>query len=229
MGKAISASHFCQLSQCWLLIGQNLTHDTVPWTQHQEPLNFVILLPSDFIFIATSLPWTHCRIFASLLESGVNLITHLFFNSLFKSDTQLVLSTSVITFTFFFKIPIAPLNFSFVISQFIFFLIQQMKNYILPLCPQRELYVQHCISHLSHVVCLIYMWKLNVCFFEQNSVLDPNNYKDGSAAGKRQTSMAFAFEEHTHMMQPAGDKTSGLNIRIQKKSTEMQRRFRRIS
>lgn len=41
---------------------------------------------------------------------------------------------------------------------------------------------------------------LNICFFEQNSVLDPNNYKDGSAAGKRQTSMAFAFEEHTHMI-----------------------------
>lgn len=43
------------------------------------------------------------------------------------------------------------------------------------------------------------MWKLNVYLFEQNSVLDPNNYKDGSATGKRQTSMAFAFEEHTHM------------------------------
>lgn len=60
MGKTISASHFivCQLSQCWLLIWKNLSHDTVPWTQHQKPLNFVILLPSDFIFIATSLPQT---------------------------------------------------------------------------------------------------------------------------------------------------------------------------
>ena len=66
------------------------------------------------------------------------------------------------------------------------------------------------------------MWKLNIDLFEQNSVLDPNNYKDGSATGKRHTSMAFAFEEHNHMVELAGDKTSEFNIRIQKKSTEMQ-------
>lgn len=145
-------------------------------------------------------------------------MTHLFFNSLFKSNTQLVLSTSVITFTLFFKKPIAPLNFSFVISYSFSSLIQQMKHYILPLCPQRELYVHHCISHSSHVICLIYMWKLNVCLFEQNSVLDPNNYKNGSATGKRQTSITFAFEEHTHVVQPAGDKPMASTLEFRRRA-----------